>query len=498
LKSLHGQGRLLEGEFRPMGSNREWCDPDVLRMIRRRTLARLRKEVEPVDQSVFARLVSRWQGVVKPRRGLDALLDAIELLQGAAVPVSELEREILPSRVSGYTPADLDTLVAAGEVVWVGTERIGERDGRVALYLTQNLPLLLSPVAQERSALSERAQRILEILEHEGALFFPALNAATGGGFPGDTMDAVWELVWSGWVTNDTMHPLRGFIRPADDRRARASAADGRPGSPEFLRRFRSRTGGGTPSQGRWSLISSRRSTTVTATEWSANIAQQLLVRHGIVMRETAVAENIPGGYTTIYPALRTMEESGWIRRGMFIASMGAAQFASTSAVDMLRSLRSSADQPEAVHLAASDPANVYGALLPWPRLNEDEPHGMARVSGASVVLINGNLAAFLRRRNPSLRVFLPEDEPDRTQHARALARKLAEVAVQRQSRKQGLLVGEINATPAREHFMARFLEESGFVEAALGLQMRRTNIIEKAQESEPEDVDDSDAVETA
>lgn len=498
LKLLHGQGRLLEGEFRPMGSNREWCDPDVLRMIRRRTLARLRKEVEPVDQRVFARLVSRWQGVVKPRRGLDALLDAIEVLQGAAVPMSELEREILPARVAGYTSADLDTLVAAGEVVWVGSERIGERDGRIALYLTQNLPLLLPPVAQDRNALSERAQKILEVLEREGALFFPALNAATGGGFPGDTMDAVWELVWSGWITNDTMHPLRGFIRPADDRRARASAADGRPGSPEFLRRFRSRTGSGTPSQGRWSLISSRRSTTVTTTEWSANIAQQLLVRYGIVMRETAVAENITGGYTTIYPALRTMEESGWVRRGMFIASMGAAQFASTSAVDMLRSLRSSTDQPEAVHLAALDPANVYGALLPWPRLNEDEAHGMARVSGASVVLIDGNLAAFLRRRNPSVRVFLPEDEPDRTQHARALARKLAEVAVQRQSRKQGLLIGEINGTSAREHFLARFLEEAGFVDTALGWQMRRTNIIEKVKEAAPEDEDDSDAVETA
>jgi ATP-dependent Lhr-like helicase len=311
LKHLHGQGRLLEGEFRPLGSNREWCDPDVLRMVRRRSLARLRKEIEPVDQRVFARLVTRWQGVVKPRRGLDALLDAIELLQGAAVPVSELEREILPARVHGYASSDLDTLIAAGEVVWVGVERIGERDGRIALYLTQNLPLLLPPVTQDSSALSERARTILAILEREGALFFPALHAAAGGGFPGDTMDAIWELVWAGWVTNDTMHPLRSFIRPTDDRRSRATAADGRPGSPEFLRRFRSRTGGGVPSQGRWSPISSRLSSSATATEWSANVAQQLLVRYGIVMRETAVAENIPNGYTTIYPALRTMEESG-------------------------------------------------------------------------------------------------------------------------------------------------------------------------------------------
>jgi ATP-dependent Lhr-like helicase len=472
-------------------------------MVRRRTLARLRKEVEPVEQQVFARLVAKWQGVMKPRRGLDALLDAIETLQGAAIPISDLEREVLPARVNGYSPSDLDTLVAAGEVVWVGVEQIGERDGRVALYLTQNLSVLLSPSTADTSALSERAQRILEVLGREGALFFPALHSAAGGGFSNDTIDAVWELVWGGWLTNDTMHPLRGFLRAVDDKRSRPTAADGRPGSPEFLRRFRSRTaGGGTPAQGRWSLVSSRRTVAANPTEWSAAIAQQLLVRYGIVMRETAAAENIPGGYSTLYPALRTMEESGWIRRGMFIAAMGAAQFAMTSAVDMLRSLRGVPDQPEAVHLAASDPANVYGALLPWPRTKSDQettsPHGMARASGASVVIINGTLAAFLRRRNPSLRVLLPEDEPDRTQYAKALARVLAEVAVKRQSRKSGLFIGEINGAPAREHFLSRFLEESGFVDTSMGFQMRRTNVIEKHKDLAAEDEDDSDVVETA
>lgn len=248
------------------------------------------------------------------------------------------------------------------------------------------------------------------------------------------------------------------------------------------------------PSQGRWSLIDSRRNTGITPTEWSANIAQQLLTRYGIVMRETAVAENIPGGYTTVYPALRTMEESGWIRRGMFIAAMGAAQFAMTAAVDMLRSLRAIPETPEAVHLAASDPATVYGAFLPWPRMNDEENHGMARASGASVVLVDGTLAAFLRRKNPAIRVFLPEDEPDRTQYARALARQLAELAVRRQSRKSGLFIGEINGEPAREHFLARFLEESGFVDTALGFQMRRTNIVEKPSEPAAADED----VETA
>ena len=480
LRLLHAQAKLLEGEFRPSGSHREWVDPEVLRTVRRRTLARLRKEVEPVDQRVFARLVTRWQGVLTRRRGPDALLDAIDLLQGAALPASELEREILPARVADYRPADLDALVAAGEVVWVGVERVGERDGRVALYLAQNLPLLLTPHAvrpQDRTQLSERANQILDHLQRNGASFFPAIHEAAGGGFPGDTVESLWRLVWDGYITNDTLHPLRAFVRPAAERKQRGISADGRPGSAEFLRRFRTRTGAAeTPSHGRWSLVSERVGTPPTTTEWTAATAQQLLVRYGIVMRETAVAEAIPGGYSTLYPALRTMEESGWVRRGMFIAAMGAAQFAMASAVDMLRSLRVDPDTVEAVHLAASDPANPYGALLPWPRdENTDLAHGMARAAGASVVIINGLLGAFLRRRNPSLRVFLPEAEPERTQFARALARKLAEVAVERQTLKQGLLVGEINGAPAQEHVLARFLEEAGFGRTALGFQMRRS-----------------------
>jgi ATP-dependent Lhr-like helicase len=160
----------------------------------------------------------------------------------------------------------------------------------------------------------------------------------------------------------------------------------------------------------------------------------------------------------------------------MFVAGMGAAQFATPAAVDMLRSLRTEPDHPEAVHLAASDPANPYGALLSWPRADETSTgaHGMARVSGASVILVNGSLVAFLRRKNPSLRVWLPEDEPDRSRYARALASKLAQVALEWQTPRQGLLIGEINDEPAIEHFVAPFLEESGFVATALGFQMRR------------------------
>jgi ATP-dependent Lhr-like helicase len=206
----------------------------------------------------------------------------------------------------------------------------------------------------------------------------------------------------------------------------------------------------------------------VSPAEWSAVTAKQLLLRNGIVMRETAIAENVPGGYSGVYPALRTMEEGGIVRRGMFVAGLGAAQFAMPAAVDLLRRLRNETATADTVHLAASDPANPYGSVLPWPAA------GGARASGASVVLVNGRLAAFLRRRNPAIRVFLPEDEPERTQTARELANKLATVALARQSRRHGLLIGEINDHPAREHFLAHFLQDAGFVDTAAGFHMRR------------------------
>ncbi len=490
LKALHAAGKLLEGEFRPDGIHREWCDPDVLQQIRRKTLARLRREVEPAAQRAFARMLTRWQGVTTPRRGVDALLDAIELLQGAALLVSELEREILPARVAGYTPADLDVLLASGEVVWVGKEASGERDGRIALYLAESLARLRPPPAApeaDAAPLSERARAIEEYLGQMGASFFAALHQAAGGGYPGETVDALWELVWAGRITNDTFHPVRNLLRPARAERPRGTARDGPPGSPEFLRRLRARTGHSNAGEGRWSLVAQRAGGAVTATEWSAAAAQQLLVRYGIVMRETALAENVPGGYPAVYPALRTMEESGWIRRGMFVAGLGAAQFAMTAAVDMLRAMRADPERPEAVHLAASDPANPYGTLLGWPRA-ESESHSMARAAGASVILVNGELAAFLRRRNPAIRVFLPENEPERSRAARELARKLAEVAAKRQAVRSGLMVASINDEPARDHLLGRYLEEAGFVDTVYGFQMRRGLPVVGGLEPDPED----------
>ena len=511
LKSLHGAGKLLEGEFRPGGAHREWCDPEVLQQIRRKSLARLRREIEPVEQSIFARFTARWQGVTVRRRGLEAVLDVIENLQGTALLASEIEREIIPARVAEYRREQLDTLMASGQIVWVGLEQVGNRDGRVALYLAESLPLLLPPEGvSSSSSLSEKAQRVLGFIHKNGASFFSAIHQGIGGGFPGETRDALWELVWAGKITNDTMHPLRDLLRANDKKRERLDVIAGAPpGSPDFIRRLRSRSG--TPSQGRWALIRQNWGTPINATQWSANIAQQLLVRYGVVFRETAIAENIPQGYPTIYPALKTMEENGWIRRGMFVAGLGAAQFAMPAGVDMLRSFRTEPETPEALFLAATDPANLYGTVFPWPRKESevssevsesDAPnftttHSMSRTSGAGVITINGILTAFLRRNNLEIQVFLPEDEPRRSRFARELAKKLADLAIQRQGRKTGLLIGKINGEPASEHFLSRFLDESGFVYTALGYQMRRVAPIAMATveptETENESEDDLD-----
>ncbi len=334
LHTLHAQGKLLEGEFLPKGTHREWCDPEILQQIRRKSLSNLRREIEPVEQKTLSRLLTRWQGAHVPRKGLDALLDAIEVLQGASLLASDLEREILPARVAGYQPGDLDTLMSAGEVVWTGVEQVGEHDGRLALYLTEALPLLAPPSEglAEPSPLSEVARQIEGFLANNGASFFPEIRAACGGGFSGEILDALWELVWRGDVTNDTFHTVRSRLYPPSRKNERK---DGPAGSPEFLRRLRARKTGDGIAAGRWSLLRNRKSASISVTEWSANSAQQLLTRYGIVTRETALAEGLPGGYNTIYPALRKMEESGLIRRGMFVAGLGAAQFAMPAAVDL-------------------------------------------------------------------------------------------------------------------------------------------------------------------
>jgi len=464
LKTLASSGRLIEGEFRPGGAGREWCDPDVLQSIRRRSLARLRKEVEPVDPAVFGRLLTSWQGVSRPRLGLDALLDAIENLQGAPLPASILESEILSARVRGYNSADLDALTAAGEVTWCGIEPLGDRDGRLALFLTDHMSRLWRP--PEVFELSPRERSILSYLESEGASFFAPIHEAAGGGYPGETVDALWDLVWKGLLTNDTFHALRAFTRPPEKR----------PRKPARRTNFRSRRIGPPSSEGRWSLTADRVSGEISPTEWSTATAQQLLSRYGVVTREVAGAEGIEGGFSAVYDVLKAMEDAGRIRRGYFVGGVGAMQFALPAALELMRSFKNASDDVESVVVSATDPANPYGTMLKWPAPNAADSgagRGPTRTVGALVILVDGALAGYVARGGRQLLTFVPEDEPARTTTSRALATRLAAIA-RGEDGRGGLLVSEINGIPTSEHPLAPFLIDAGFNASAMGFQMRK------------------------
>jgi ATP-dependent Lhr-like helicase len=484
LKRLSEAGRLIEGEFRPGGTDLEWVDTDVLRRLRSRSLARLRQQVEPVEVDALGRFLVSWHGIGAARRGADALLDAIEQLQAAPLTASVLEREILPLRVADYQPAMLDALMAAGEVVWVGVEPLGDRDGRVALYLTDHFSRLRGPAARlpdpkSDAALRGRAADILEYLREHGASFFAAIHQGTGEGFPQETVDALWDLVWQGLVTNDTLHALRALIRPADTRTSRRTRGPS----------FRSRRLIPPTAEGRWSAVNQTAATKTSATEWTAAVATQLLTRHGIVTRETTASEGIAGGFSGVYQVLKAMEDAGRVRRGYFVAGLGGAQFALPTALDQLRSLREPPEEPRAVIIAATDPANPYGSTIKWPNRagsTEQEPAhaagGPTRTAGALVVLVDGFLAAYLRRGERELLLFAPEEEPQRSRLVRAAARALAELSAPR-----GMFLSEIDGAPATTHRAAPLFVDAGFAMTAMGLQRRPVPGLRAYANPEPE-----------
>ena len=485
LRQLAHEGRVLEGGFRPGGLHREWCDAEILRQIRRKSLAKLRREVEPVEQHTLARFLTHWQGVLAPRRTgtahLDALLDAIESLQGAPLPASLLESSILPARIADFTSAGLDTLIAAGEVAWAGVEPIGERDGRIALFLADKLPLL----AQQRppaEPLTEREEKLLAVLESTGASFFDSLHEAAGSGYPGETIEALWSLVWRGLITNDSLHALRAYIARPESARTPRRYQTGAV--------FRSRRTVPPTAQGRWSVLPLRpadqsgETVRRATTERSHALALQLLNRYGVLMREQVAAENVPGGFSAVYDVLKALEESGRIRRGYFVGGLGATQFALPAAVDLLRQLRTEppAEKPEFVQLAATDPANPYGSVLRWPELpvadedSESAPRILTRAAYAEVILRNGELVAWLKRGNPNLLVFLPAEEPERSRVAAGLAHFFCARGQDRMraSDHGGALITTINGQPVAAHPMAHFLMDAGFHAGPLGMHLRR------------------------
>jgi ATP-dependent Lhr-like helicase len=419
LERLATSGRVLSGEFRPGGAGQEWCDAEVLRTLRRRSLARLRKEVEPVPTVALARFLPAWQGIGSRARGAEGLLRVVEQLAGAVVPASALETTVLPSRLAAYSPALLDELTAAGEVLWAGVGSLPGGDGWVALAPAEIADLVLPEVGAPD--LGPLHQAVLDALDGDQALFFRSLSDRVGSTDDAELLVVVWDLVWAGLLTNDTLAPLRVALgsagRPAAGRRrAPTRARYGRPGRPALP----SRSGPPTAA-GRWSRLPAR---DADATRRAHAQAEVLLDRHGVLTRGAVVAERTPGGFAAVYPVLRAAEESGRARRGYFVESLGAAQFATPGAVDRLRSYAADRFAPPpdpaggpdygtsrrgrepAVVLAATDPAQPFGAALLWPdRPSEVDGdaaagrgHRPGRKAGALVVLVDGHLALYVER----------------------------------------------------------------------------------------------------
>ena len=563
LRRLTGSGRLAEGEFRPLGAGgtqgpvgREFVDAEVLRLLRRRSLAALRAEVEPVERQALARFLPAWNGIgivrgVAALRGVDGLLRAVEQLAGALVPASALESLILPARVPGYTSAMLDELTSAGDVVWTGHGSLPGDDGWVSLHPADSLALTLpvpGPDAVERSSWGEVHRAILEMLAGGGAHFFRSLAdavttavagthptgadpigaaspAARGGSVSDPAIaEALWDLVFAGLVTSDTLAPLRARLTggktahrsraPVPRARLRgpsglALLSAGRAGRAGGSGRSGSVAGGvrrGTPPSvvGRWSLVPDPET---DPTVRAAAAAEVLLDRHGIVTRGAVVAEGTPGGFAGVYRVLATLEETGRIRRGYFVEGLGAAQFASAGAVDRVRGFAGRPDQEQTAGrglvLAAADPANPYGAALPWPDRGSAEPssaadatevvtknsatnvtnvtnvtnaanaasverHRAARRAGALVVLVDGAAVLYAERGGRSLLSFTADrDALDAA--AAALAERVAS------GRIGSLTVARIDGTEALTVGgpVPEALTGAGFIMTPRGLRLR-------------------------
>jgi len=488
LERMEANGTLLRGEFRPQGFEREWCDPNALRQIRRRSLARLRNEVEPVDARALGRFLPDWQGVGRGFSGMDGLVEVLSMLQGASIPVSSFENDVLASRLDNYQPSDLDFLFMSGELLWVGAGALGATDGRIRVAFRDQARLLFDwpTIADPDSDGAGKAhhddtgnrlesrvatawlldqsgshdfgathQAIVECLERSGASFWPELVAAVAAaGLPYDdqvVLSALWDLVWNGSITNDSFAPLRALgTRPAKP----ASASTRRRG----LRAGHLARLGPPGASGRWSLVAPLLMEPTSAAEAGLARASALLERYGVLSREAALGEGQSGGFAGLYPVLKELEERGRIRRGYFVAGLGAAQFALPGAVERLRDMRDAATG--VLVLAATDPASPYGASLSWPG-SAGRP---SRSAGAFVVLTDGRPVAYLERGGRSILVF--DDEAD-GQWIEALGELVDK------GRFRKLEIAKIDGVPAGEHPLRDSFLEAGFVEGYRGLVRR-------------------------
>ncbi|MCI0385364.1 DEAD/DEAH box helicase [Streptomyces sp. CNQ085] len=504
LHRLAAAGRVVQGEFHPSGSEQEWCDTGVLRRLRRRSLAALRQELEPVPPASLAAFLPQWQHLgagarAGGLRGIDGLLRAVEQLQGAPVPASALEKLILPSRVADYHPAMLDELTATGEVLWAGAGALPGKDGWVRLHLADAAPLLLLPEALPLEATALH-RAVLEALSGGYGLFFRQIadRVRAAGHEASDTelAEAVWDLAWSGRLTGDTLAPLRSLLGSgrtagATAHRARRSTPRGRYGSLTSLpptapagasRRPAAPRSGPPTVAGRWSLLPDRET---DPTYRAHALARTLLDRHGVVTRGAVAAEGVEGGFSAAYRVLSVFEESGRARRGYVVEGLGAAQFAVDGAVDRLRAISTAREKPEGtrprtVVLAASDPASAYGAALPWPdpppadRAGDGGPgrgrattaHKPGRKAGSLVVLVDGELVLYLERGGKTLLAWRSEG-PSLNAAVEALA------GAAHRGMLGTLTVERVNGCPALTSPIGAALEAAGFHATPRGLRLR-------------------------
>ncbi|CAM5381532.1 DEAD/DEAH box helicase [Streptomyces abikoensis] len=509
LHRLMAAGRVVQGEFHPSGIGQEWCDAAVLRRLRRRSLAALRHELEPVPPTALAAFLPQWQHVgTHSLRGADGLLRAVEQLQGAPVPASALEKLVLPGRVRDFTPAMLDELTAAGEVVWAGAGALPGKDGWVSLLLADAAPLLLPP--PHPLELSPLHHAVLDALSGGYGLFFRQIAERVRAAVPDATepqiADAVWDLAWSGRLTNDTLAPLRALLgsgRTAGStaHRAKRAVPRGRYGS--FTARgglptapAASRSGPPTVA-GRWSLLPAHEP---DPTHRAHALARTLLDRHGVVTRGAVAAEGVEGGFSAAYRVLSVFEESGQARRGYVVEGLGAAQFAMDGAVDRLRAASTARDRAagapaeapgapweapapssgaprrsRAVVLAAADPANAYGAALPWPEPPAGAAHKPGRKAGSLVVLLDGALALYMERGGKTLLAW-PQQEGAASAEADDAGLREAAEALAGAARAGALgtvTVERVNGTSALSSPLGPLLEAAGFHATPKGLRLR-------------------------
>ncbi len=519
LHRLVAEKRAVEGEFTPGANGAEWCDTQVLRRLRRRSLAAARHEVEPVATAAFGRFLPSWQHVETGElRGVDGVAAVVEQLAGVPIPASAWESLILPARVRDYSPAMLDELMATGEVVWSGHGAITAKDGWIALHLAEQASFTLAP--PDEIELSETHLRLLDALgaslaartqltlgdtaspldgsapsadEHPagaalradaepirlppvlhggGAYFFRQLSDATGLLDDTAVAAALWELVWAGVVSGDTFAPVRALLAGTSRTTTAHRTPRRAPRGRAYLPRPSMPTRSGPPAvAGRWSLLPERVADNTIRAHATADM---LLERYGVLTRGSVQNEGVAGGFALMYRVLTEFEDRGRCRRGYFVDSLGGAQFSTTDVVDRLRSFdtdRARSGDParrgKALAIAACDPANPYGAALGWPKGDGDSGHRPGRKAGALVVLVDGDLVLYLERGGKTLLTFT--EDPNARQ---AAAAELAELV--RRRRVDSLVIDRVDGESVHGNTFAGFLAEAGFSATPRGLRLRR------------------------